>query len=166
MSNRYQEALAAYAAGAPVRLVTSMGSCQCGDTEAIMQGGVVECNGRYAWQNYSGPVEGCRVGYGMAELVKAIHEGVEQRPSTQSTGVSKRQDWPKKGEAVIMATAIRRRLSDGSADCSILRRVALVWGVLRWEDTNERGNVPEAFGVRNTRELLPVPEGWVGVELA
>ena len=62
------------------------------------------------------------------------------------------------------ATAIRRILPNGNADCSILRRVALVLGVLQWEDTNERGNVPESFGVHNTMEFLPVPDGWMRVE--
>ena len=60
------------------------------------------------------------------------------------------------------ATAIRR-LSPNGVDCTTLRRVARVWGVLQWEDTNDQGNVPETFGVRNTRERLPVPEGWVRV---
>ena len=63
------------------------------------------------------------------------------------------------------ATAIRRILPNGQTDCSTLRRVARVYGVLQWEDTNEHGNVPETFGWHNTREMLPVPEGWVGVEL-
>ena len=63
------------------------------------------------------------------------------------------------------ATAIRRILPNGQADCSTLRRVARVLGVLQWEDTNERGNVPERFGVHNTMDLLPVPDGWMRVEL-
>lgn len=63
------------------------------------------------------------------------------------------------------ATAIRRILPNGQADCSTLRRVARVWGVLQWEDTNDLGNVPQAYGVHNTREKLPVPDGWVTVEL-
>ncbi len=63
------------------------------------------------------------------------------------------------------ATAIRRILPNGDADCSTLRRVALVWGVLQGEDTNDLGNVPQAYGVYNTREKLPVPDGWVKVEL-
>lgn len=63
------------------------------------------------------------------------------------------------------ATAIRRILHNGKIDCSTLRRVARVWGVLQWEDTNDRGNVPESFGVHNTKEQLPVPPGWVGVVL-
>lgn len=63
------------------------------------------------------------------------------------------------------ATAIRRILPNGQADCSTLRRVARVYGVLQLEDTNERGNVPERFGGHNTMDLLPVPDGWMGVEL-
>ena len=62
------------------------------------------------------------------------------------------------------ATAIRRILPNGQADCSTLRRVARVWGALQWEDTNELGNVPERFGVHNTREFMPVPDGWMRVE--
>ncbi len=62
-------------------------------------------------------------------------------------------------------TAIRRILPNGNADCSTLRRVARVWGVLQWEDANESGNVAETFGVRNTREMLPVPDGWTAVDL-
>ena len=59
---------------------------------------------------------------------------------------------------------LRRILPNGSADRSILRRVARVFGVLQWEDTNERGNVPESFGMHNTVEQLPVPDGWMMVE--
>ncbi len=62
------------------------------------------------------------------------------------------------------ATAIRRILPNGQEDCSTLRRVARVYGVLQWEDTNDRGNVPESFGVHNTVEQLPVPDGWMRVE--
>ena len=62
------------------------------------------------------------------------------------------------------ATAIRRILPNGNADCSTMRRVARVYGVLQWEDTNKYGNVPERFGVHNTSEFLPVPDGWTRVE--
>lgn len=63
----------------------------------------------------------------------------------------------------ITSNACRKVLPDGSADSRTLRRVARVWGVLQWEDTNDRGNIPESFGVRNTKEVLPVPTGWVAV---
>ena len=61
------------------------------------------------------------------------------------------------------ATAIRRVLPNGEANPATLKRVARVYGILQWEDANNRGNVPETFGVRNTRERLPVPDGWIGV---
>lgn len=70
-----------------------------------------------------------------------------------------------KERTMTTATSIRRILPNGKADCSTLRRVARVYGVLQWEDTNELGNVQERFGVHNTREFLPVPDGWMRVEL-
>lgn len=108
MNDSYDDAVAAYAAGAPVCLVTSMGSCWCGDTEGIMQNGMITCRGKYKWQNYAGPVEGCRVGYGMAELAKAIH-AQEQRPSTQSTqstSVARFQRWKEEFKCSCQDTTV------------------------------------------------------------
>lgn len=106
MSARYEDAVSAYAAGAPVRLFTNMGSCWCGDTEAIMQNGRITCRGNYKWQNYEGHVEGCRVGYGMAELAKAIHSQAQTRPSTQCTGVARFQQWKEEFKCRCQETTV------------------------------------------------------------
>lgn len=65
-------------------------------------------------------------------------------------------------EMTQTAHTIRQLKADGTANTNTLQRVALVWGVLQWTDTNHRGNC-DGFGVKNTRDRLPVPVGWVAV---
>ena len=89
----YEEAKEAYAAGKPVRLVTGMGSCWCGDTLATIQSGHMVCEGMEPWQQYEGPVSECQVGYGMDVLAMAIHAKTAVCPYTEATGIAKSQRW-------------------------------------------------------------------------
>ena len=87
-SARYKKAVADYQAGAAISLVTSNGSCHCGDTTAVICKGIIHCHGKEEWQKFEGRIEDCKVPYGMAALAKAIHAGMYDPPyPTQGTRV-------------------------------------------------------------------------------